>query len=98
MRFSAEKVSSVCSFRLGDTVFQRGRRALAYLCAGHGIGGNKWPSCGGSLLGTSVKAQTIIEFTHRMTSGVAFFMVTILVLWCWRTTSKGNWATGPCLE
>lgn len=27
-----------------------------------------------------------------MTSVVALLMVTILVLWCWRTTSKGNWA------
>jgi cytochrome c oxidase assembly protein subunit 15 len=27
-----------------------------------------------------------------MTSGVALLMVAILVLWCWRATSKGNWA------
>ena len=60
---------------------------------GSGAGcGNKWPACGGSVLGTSAKAQTIIEFTHRMTSGVALLMVAILVLWCWRATSKGNWA------
>jgi heme a synthase len=60
---------------------------------GSGAGcGNQWPGCGGTVLGTSVKAQTIIEFTHRMTSVVALLMVTILVLWCWRTTSKGNWA------
>jgi heme a synthase len=54
--------------------------------------GNKWPNCAGSVLGTSAKAQTIIEFTHRMTSGIALLMVVILLLWCWRTTSKGNWA------
>jgi heme a synthase len=60
---------------------------------GSGAGcGNKWPSCGGSVLGTSAKAQTIIEFTHRTTSGVALLMVVILLLWCWRATSKGNWA------
>ena len=60
---------------------------------GSGAGcGNQWPGCGGTVLGTSVKAQTIVEFTHRMTSVVALLMVTILVLWCWRTTSKGNWA------
>jgi heme a synthase len=60
---------------------------------GSGAGcGNQWPACGGTVLGTSVKAQTIIEFTHRMTSVVALLMVAILVLWCWRTTSKGNWA------
>jgi heme a synthase len=27
-----------------------------------------------------------------MTSGVALLMVAILLLWCWRATSKGNWA------
>lgn len=26
-----------------------------------------------------------------MTSGVALLMVAILLLWCWRATSKGNW-------
>ena len=60
---------------------------------GSGAGcGNKWPGCGGSVLGTSAKAQTIVEFTHRMTSGVALLMVAILLLWCWRATPKGNWA------
>ena len=60
---------------------------------GSGAGcGNKWPNCGGSVLGTSAKVQTIIEFTHRITSGVALLMVAILVLWCWRATLKGNWA------
>jgi len=60
---------------------------------GSGAGcGNKWPNCGGSVLGTGVHAQTIIEFTHRITSAVALLMVVILLLWCWRTTSKRNWA------
>jgi cytochrome c oxidase assembly protein subunit 15 len=60
---------------------------------GSGAGcGNKWPGCGGNVLGSSAKTQTIIEFTHRMTSGVALLMVAILLLWCWRTSSKGNWA------
>jgi len=60
---------------------------------GSGAGcGNKWPDCGGSVLGTSVKTQTIIEFTHRITSGIALLMVVVLLLWCWRATSKGHWA------
>lgn len=65
---------------------------------GSGAGcGNRWPSCGGSVLGTSANAQTIVEFTHRMTSGVALLMVAILVLWCWRATSKGHWARDSAL-
>jgi len=59
---------------------------------GSGAGcGNQWPRCG-SVLETTANAQTIIEFIHRITSGVALLTVAILLLWCWRTTSKGNWA------
>jgi cytochrome c oxidase assembly protein subunit 15 len=76
-------------------VLQRGRSALGAFVRATGSGagcGNKWPNCGGSVLRTSAKAQTIIEFTHRMTSGLALLMVVFLLLWCWRATSKGNWA------
>lgn len=29
---------------------------------------------------------------HRMTSGIALLMVACLVVWCWRVTSKRDWA------
>jgi heme a synthase len=66
----------------------------AYVRAtGSGAGcGNKWPLCDGNVLSTSARAQTIIEFTHRMTSGIALLMVAALVIWCWRATSRGDWA------
>ena len=66
----------------------------AYVRAtGSGAGcGNRWPVCGGEVLSASAKAQTIIEFTHRATSGVALLMVTGLVIWCWRATTKRDWA------
>lgn len=66
----------------------------AYVRAtGSGSGcGDKWPNCGGEILGASAKAQTIIEFTHRMTSGFALLMVACLVMWCWRATRRGDWA------
>jgi cytochrome c oxidase assembly protein subunit 15 len=66
----------------------------AYVRAtGSGAGcGNKWPTCDGEVLGTSAGAHTIIEFTHRITSGIALVMVACLVVWCWRVTSKSNWA------
>jgi cytochrome c oxidase assembly protein subunit 15 len=95
MRLSVEKVSKVARFAWATLCFN----VLVVLwgafvrATGSGAGcGNKWPNCGGSILGTSAKAQTIIEFTHRMTSGLALLMVVILLLWCWRATSKGNWA------
>lgn len=65
----------------------------AYVRAtGSGAGcGNKWPLCNGDVLSTSARAQTIIEFTHRMTSGIALLMVAGLVIWCWRVTSRRDW-------
>ena len=66
----------------------------AYVRAtGSGAGcGNKWPVCGGEVLGASAQSQTIIEFTHRATSGIALLMVAGLVVWCWRVTTKRDWA------
>lgn len=66
----------------------------AYVRAtGSGAGcGNKWPICDGGASGTTATAHTIIEFTHRMTSGAALIMVVCLLVWCWRSTSRGNWA------
>jgi heme a synthase len=66
----------------------------AYVRAtGSGAGcGNRWPLCNGTVLPKTPQAQTIIEFTHRLTSGLAVLMVSSLLVWCWRKTSKGDWA------
>lgn len=66
----------------------------AYVRAtGSGAGcGDKWPQCGGEVLGASAKTQTIIEFTHRATSGIALIMVGVLVIWAWRATNRRDWA------
>src|ERR1700722_20455199 len=54
--------------------------------------GNRWPLCDGDVVGASAEAQTIVEFMHRITSVISLFMVTGLVVWCWRVTKKGDWA------
>lgn len=66
----------------------------AYVRAtGAGAGcGNHWPLCNGAVLPRTQQAQTIIEFTHRLTSALALIMVSFLLVWCWRKTSKGDWA------
>src|ERR1700755_3310438 len=66
----------------------------AYVRAtGSGAGcGNRWPLCNGTVLPRTPQAQTIIEFTHRLTSGMAILIVSALVVWCWRKTEKGDWA------
>ena len=66
----------------------------AYVRAtGSGAGcGNRWPLCNGAVLPRTAQAQTIIEFTHRVTSGLAVVLVSSLLIWCWRRTSKGDWS------
>lgn len=66
----------------------------AYVRAsGSGSGcGNRWPLCNGDLLPSTAQSQTIIEFVHRLMSAIALGLVSILFVWCWRRTSKGDWA------
>src|ERR1700754_811182 len=65
----------------------------AYVRAtGSGAGcGSHWPLCNGQFLPTTPQTQTVIEFTHRVTSGLSLMLVTILLIWCWRRTGKGDW-------
>lgn len=66
----------------------------AYVRAtGSGAGcGNHWPLCNGEFLPTTPQTQTVIEFTHRVTSGLSLVLVAILLIWCWLRTAKGDWA------
>jgi heme A synthase len=52
---------------------------------GSGAGcGNHWPLCNGGVTLHSASAATIIEFTHRVTSGLDLALVAVLVVWAWR--------------
>jgi len=64
----------------------------AYVRAtGSGAGcGSHWPLCNGEFLPTTPQTQTVIEFAHRVTSGLSLVLVTILLIWCWRRTAKGD--------
>jgi heme a synthase len=65
----------------------------AYVRAsGSGAGcGSRWPLCNGEILPSTAKSQTLIEFVHRVTSALSLVIVSFLVAWCWRRTSKGDW-------
>src|SRR5215471_17898848 len=65
----------------------------AYVRAtGSGAGcGSHWPLCNGEVLPATSQIQTVIEFTHRVTSGLSLVLIGILLLWCWRRTAKGDW-------
>jgi heme a synthase len=50
--------------------------------SGSGAGcGDHWPNCNGQIIPRDPTTKTIIEFTHRATSGLAFLSVLALVIW-----------------
>jgi heme A synthase len=52
---------------------------------GSGAGcGSHWPLCNGVVVPHSPSVETLIELTHRATSGLALLMVVALAIWCWR--------------
>jgi len=58
---------------------------------GSGAGcGNHWPLCNGEVTPQSPTLHTIIEFTHRATSGVDVLLVAALLVWTFRLFPKGN--------
>lgn len=53
--------------------------------SGSGAGcGAHWPTCNGEVIPQSPGIKTLIEFTHRMMSGVALIGVVVLVWWAWK--------------
>jgi heme A synthase len=58
----------------------------AYVRAtGSGAGcGNHWPLCNGVVVPEAPALTTIIEFTHRASSGIDVVLVGILLVWAWR--------------
>jgi heme a synthase len=63
----------------------------AYVRAtGSGAGcGNHWPLCNGEVLPRSAGTATLIEFSHRLTSGLALLAVVVLAVWTFRATPRG---------
>jgi cytochrome c oxidase assembly protein subunit 15 len=59
--------------------------------AGAGCG-NHWPLCNGTVLQHSASVNTIIEFTHRITSGISFFSAVALLIWTFAATMRGHLA------
>ena len=52
---------------------------------GSGAGcGSHWPLCNGEVVPRAPTVQTVIEFTHRATSGLALVLVVVLVAWVFR--------------
>lgn len=58
----------------------------AYVRAtGSGAGcGSHWPLCNGEVLPRAPQIETIIEFTHRLSSGLALILVLWMIVWAFR--------------
>ncbi|MGH8637336.1 MAG: COX15/CtaA family protein, partial [Burkholderiales bacterium] len=73
----------------------------AYVRAtGSGAGcGAHWPLCNGVVLPRSPTIATIIELSHRVTSGIALVAVLALLVWVFRACRPGHPArTGAVLS
>ncbi|WP_187148921.1 COX15/CtaA family protein [Candidatus Korobacter versatilis] len=62
----------------------------AYVRAtGAGAGcGNHWPLCNGEVIPRGARIETLIEFSHRASSGIAAILVLALLVLCWRALPK----------
>jgi len=64
----------------------------AYVRAtGSGAGcGEHWPLCNGVAVPRAPSLETVIEFTHRLTSGLILLMVVGLAVWAFRAFAPGH--------
>ena len=96
---------SVLAYRLPSSALRRfAWVVLAYFIAvilwgtlvratGAGDGcGNHWPLCNGTVVQYSPSVNTMIEFTHRITTGLSGFFVVGLAVWVFAGTVKGHLA------
>jgi heme a synthase len=64
----------------------------AYVRAsGAGAGcGSHWPTCRGEIVPHTPSVATIVEYTHRATSGLSGLMVLAQLVWAWLALPKGH--------
>jgi heme A synthase len=66
--------------------------------SGSGAGcGAHWPLCNGEVVPRSPGLETIIELTHRVTSGLDLTLVAALVVFAWRLFPKGHPVRGAAV-
>jgi heme A synthase len=64
----------------------------AYVRAtGSGAGcGAHWPLCNGEIVPRAPSAEMLVEFSHRVSSGLALLSVLALAVWVWCAVPKGH--------
>ena len=59
--------------------------------SGSGAGcGPHWPLCNGQIIPRTQLSATLIEFSHRLTSGIAVVSALVLVVWAFRVFPRGD--------
>jgi heme A synthase len=54
--------------------------------------GSHWPLCNGEVIPLSPRVETIIEFSHRLTSGLAGILAVALLVWAFRGFARKHQA------
>jgi len=64
----------------------------AYVRAtGSGAGcGAHWPLCNGEVVPRSPRLETLVELSHRLSSGLALALTVVLVVWAFRAYPRGH--------
>lgn len=58
---------------------------------GSGAGcGSHWPLCNGVVIPRAAQIETLVEFTHRLTSGLSLVLIGALIVWGWRQSTIGH--------
>ena len=58
---------------------------------GSGAGcGSHWPLCNGEVVHRPERMETLIELTHRLTSGLALIAVVVMLVWALRAYAPGH--------
>ena len=58
---------------------------------GSGAGcGSHWPLCNGVVIPRAPTTETMIEFSHRISSGLALVSVVVLLIWAYRSYPSGG--------
>ena len=50
--------------------------------------GSDWPVCQGEIIPSLENTKTLIEYIHRLSSGLALILVLALLLWGWKLSQK----------
>ncbi|OGH04430.1 MAG: cytochrome oxidase assembly protein [Candidatus Lambdaproteobacteria bacterium RIFOXYD1_FULL_56_27] len=82
----AKYVWAVLVYNLGVILWGAYVRAT-----GSGAGcGKHWPTCNGEVIPLEPSLKTLVEYSHRTTSGLALVTVLVMLVWAFKAFPKGH--------